>query len=172
MLLAAAVGALPPVAARCAAAHRVSTSSVCAQPVAPRQQRRAVHSSALRLNRPRRPRWRSWRRWLGAKACAPAAGFRCAPPCALACRAARSSRRQARPPAGSRHSIVLSRWRLAPPAALCRRRPARPVVLRAAAVGGACFRRPKGRTLRAPPLPPRPPFFAGGGAHWFALRRV
>ena len=95
-----------------------------------------------------------------------------APPCALACRAARSSRRQARPPAGSRHSIVLSRWRLAPPAALCRRRPARPVVLRAAAVGGACFRRPKGRPLHAPPLPPRPPFFAGGGAHWFALRRV
>ena len=28
------------------------------------------------------------------------------------------------------------------------------------------------RPLRAPPLPPRPPFFARGGAHWFALRRV
>ena len=54
--------------------------SVCAQPVAPRPQRRAVHSSALRLNRHRRPRSRSWRRWLGAKACAPTAGFRCAPP--------------------------------------------------------------------------------------------
>ena len=38
-------------------------------------------SSALPLFRCRRPRLRSWRRQLGAKACAPAAGFRCAPLC-------------------------------------------------------------------------------------------
>ena len=38
-------------------------------------------SSALPLNRARRPRLRRWRRPLGAKACAPAAGFRCAPLC-------------------------------------------------------------------------------------------
>ena len=36
-------------------------------------------SSALPLFRCRRPRLRSWRRQRGAKACAPAAGFRCAP---------------------------------------------------------------------------------------------
>ena len=38
-------------------------------------------SSALPLFRCRRPRLRRWRRQRGAKACAPAAGFRCAPLC-------------------------------------------------------------------------------------------
>ena len=85
------------------------------------------------------------------------------PPCALACRAARSSRRQARPPAGSRHSIVLSRWRLAPPVALCRRRPARPVVLRAAAVGGLASGGQKAARFAPRRSRPAPRFSPGAG---------
>ena len=53
-------------------------------------------SSALPLFRCRRPRLRRWRRQRGAKACAPAAGFRCAPLCPLAAvvRGQRRGRRQ------------------------------------------------------------------------------
>ena len=161
MLLAAAVGALPPVAARCAAADGVSTSSVCAQPVAPRQQRRDGHSSALPLNRSRRPRFAvGGVRW-GQKPARPRRGS-AAPPLCPCFAVLGGSRRRAGRSAGSRRptclvAVAVGSSRPPPPPS-----PPSPVLLRAAAVGGACFRRPKGRPLRAPPLPPRPPFFRRG----------
>lgn len=124
-------------------------------------------SSALPLFRCRRPRLRSWRRQLGAKACAPAAGFRCAPPVPLLRRLARQ-RRRAAPPAGSRHPIFLERWRLAPPGPLRRRRPVRRSCCGQPRWGGLLQRPLAAAPLRrrAPPLRPRPPVLAPGRGYF------
>ena len=172
-LLAAVAAAGPPWALVCL--RRCACSALFGMRAAPsRWCSGPWPSSALRLNRSRRPRLRSWRRPLGAKACAPAAGFRCAPPVPLLRRLARQRRRAGRP-AGSRHPIFLAvvavgSSRPTPPPS-----PRSPVLLRAAKVGGACFsglwppRRCGGAPLRSGPAPR---FWPRGGAILFSLRRV
>ena len=112
------------------------------------------------------PAWRRWRRPLGPKACAPAAGLRCAPPVPACCR-------RSRPAAGA--SSVVSRpgpvfscggASAQPPS------PPPPVPASDCAGkqgGGACSgrwpRRLRG-TRRALPLQPRPPFWPRGGAYF------
>ena len=169
MLLAAAVGALPPVAARCAAADGVSTSSVCAQPVAPRQQRRDGHSSALPLNRARRPRFADGGvRW-GQKPARPLRGS-AAPPCALAApsraAAAAGGPSGRLPPSHFFGAVAVGSSGATPPPS-----PRSPVLLRAAKVGGlapAAFGR-RAATAARPSAPAPPPGF-GPGAGLFCFR--
>lgn len=127
-------------------------------------------SSALPLFRCRRPRLRRWRRQRGAKACAPAAGFRCAPPVPLLRRLARQ-RRRAAPPAGSRHPIFFGAVAVGSSGATPPPSPRSPVLLRAAKVGGlasAAFGRRAAAAAR--PSAPAPPPGFGPGAGLFCFR--
>ena len=127
-------------------------------------------SSALPLFRCRRPRLRSWRRQRGAKACAPAAGFRCAPLCPLAA-VVRGQRRRAAPPAGSRHPIFFGAVAVGSSGATPPPSPRSPVLLRAAKVGGlasAAFGRRAAAAAR--PSAPAPPPGFGPGAGLFCFR--
>lgn len=124
-------------------------------------------SSALPLFRCRRPRLRRWRRQRGAKACAPAAGFRCAPlcPCCAVSRGSGGGRPLRQAPA---IPFFLERWRLAPPGPLRRRRPVRRSCCGQPRWGGLLQRPLAAAPLRrrAPPLRPRPPVLAPGRGYF------
>lgn len=124
-------------------------------------------SSALPLFRCRRPRLRSWRRQRGAKACAPAAGFRCAPlcPCCAVSRGSGGGRPLRQAPA---IPFFLEWWRLAPPGPLRRRRPVRRSCCGQPRWGGLLQRPLAAAPLRrrAPPLRPRPPVLAPGRGYF------
>ena len=83
MLAAAVGGAVAACAPRCRSlCCRLMASALFGMRAAPSRRNGGPRpSSALPLFRCRRPRLRRWRRQRGAKACAPAAGFRCAPLC-------------------------------------------------------------------------------------------
>lgn len=125
-------------------------------------------SSALPLFRCRRPRLRRWRRQRGAKACAPAAGFRCAPPVP-------AGRRRPWPAAGASSVVsrpcpvraAVGRLRSRRP----RRRPRPRRSARANKVGGlasAAFGRRAAAAAR--PSAPAPPPGFGPGAGLFCFR--
>ena len=130
-------------------------------------------SSALPLFRCRRPRLRRWRRQRGAKACAPAAGFRCAPlcPCCAVSRGSGGGRPLRQAPAipffwsGGGWLLRGHSAAVAPFAGLAA----------GSQGGGACFsglwppRRCGGAPLRSSPAPR---FWPRGGAILFSLRRV
>lgn len=126
-------------------------------------------SSALPLFRCRRPRLRRWRRQRGAKACAPAAGFRCAPlcPCCAVSRGSGGGRPLRQAPAIPFFGAVAvgSSGATPPPS------PRSPVLLRAAKVGGlasAAFGRRAAAAAR--PSAPAPPPGFGPGAGLFCFR--
>lgn len=127
-------------------------------------------SSALPLFRCRRPRLRRWRRQRGAKACAPAAGFRCAPlcPCCAVSRGSGGGRPLRQAPA---IPFFLEWWRLAPPGPLRRRRPVRRSCCGQPRWGGlasAAFGRRAAAAAR--PSAPAPPPGFGPGAGLFCFR--
>lgn len=126
-------------------------------------------SSALPLFRCRRPRLRRWRRQRGAKACAPAAGFRCAPlcPCCAVSRGSGGGRPLRQAPAIPFFGVVAvgSSGATPPPS------PRSPGLLRAAKVGGlapAAFGRRAAAAAR--PSAPAPPPGFGPGAGLFCFR--
>ncbi len=162
-LLAAVAAAGPPWALVCL--RRCACSALFGMRAAPsRWCSGPWPSSALRLNRSRRPRLRSWRRPLGAKACAPAAGFRCAPlcPCCAVSRGSGGGRAVRQAPAipffssGGGWLLPAHSAAVAPFAGLAAGSQGR----------GACSSRPTGRPLRAPPLQPRPPVLAPGRGYF------
>ena len=127
-------------------------------------------SSALPLFRCRRPRLRSWRRQRGAKACAPAAGFRCAPlcPCCAVSRGSGGGRPLRQAPAIPFFfgAVAVGSYGATPPPS-----PRSPVLLRAAKVGGlasAAFGRRAAAAAR--PSAPAPPPGFGPGAGLFCFR--
>ncbi len=124
-------------------------------------------SSALPLNRARRPRLRRWRRQRGAKACAPAAGFRCAPlcPCCAVSRGSGGGRPLRQAPAipffwsGGGWLLRGHSAAVAPFAGLAAGNQGRGGLLQRP-LAAAPLRR------RAPPLRPRPPVLAPGRGYF------
>ena len=124
-------------------------------------------SSALPLFRCRRPRLRRWRRQRGAKACAPAAGFRCAPlcPCCAVSRGSGGGRPLRQAPAipffwsGGGWLLRGHSAAVAPFAGLAAGSQGRGGLLQRP-LAAAPLRR------RAPPLRPRPPVLAPGRGYF------
>ena len=165
-LLAAVAAAGPPWALVCL--RRCACSALFGMRAAPsRWCSGPWPSSALRLNRSRRPRLRSWRRPLGAKACAPAAGFRCAPlcPCCAVSRGSGGGRPLRQAPAipffwsGGGWLLRGHSAAVAPFAGLAAGSQGRGGLLQRP-LAAAPLRR------RAPPLQPRPPVLAPGRGYF------
>ena len=148
--------------ARCAAAERVSTSSVCAR--VGHRARRLCRLFAFSV--PAAPAC-AVGVVAGAKSLRARAPVPLRPPSGLGLPGRRGRRRRAAPSAGSRHPIFLCRWRLAPPGPLRRRRPAARSVLRPLKrSGGACVS--EAAPLRAAPGRSCPaPHFGAPGRGFF-----
>ena len=169
-ILAAAVGgAVAACAPRCRSlCCRLMASALFGMRAAPSRRNGGPRpSSALPLFRCRRPRLRRWRRQRGAKACAPAAGFRCAPlcPCCAVSRGSGGGRPLRQAPAipffwsGGGWLLRGHSAAVAPFAGLAAGNQGRGGLLQRP-LAAAPLRR------RAPPLRPRPPVLAPGRGYF------